>query len=85
MPSRPPSNQLVSTEAFSVDGTVLTVEEVAKALRVNTKTVYGLVKRGQLRAFRVGRALRCRRSEIDRFIKASEMSANVHPEPAREG
>lgn len=47
-------------------------------LRVNTKTVYALIRRGELRAFRVGRAMRCRRAEIARFIKASE--ANPHPE-----
>jgi putative molybdopterin biosynthesis protein len=53
------------------------VEEVAQTLRVNAKTVYALVRRGQLRAFRVGRALRCRRSEVARFIHASEGESNL--------
>jgi putative molybdopterin biosynthesis protein len=61
---------------------VLTTEEVAKALRVNPKTVYALIKRGELRAFRVGRALRCQRSEVTRFIKASE-GAQTSSLPAR--
>jgi excisionase family DNA binding protein len=69
-------------EAFSAGGPVLTVDEVAKTLRVNAKTVYALVKRGQLRAFRVGRALRCRQAEVARFIKASEAEANLQPAQA---
>lgn len=66
------------TLAEAVADAVLTIEEVAEMLRVNTKTVYALIRRGELRAFRVGRAMRCRRAEIARFIKASE--ANPHPE-----
>jgi excisionase family DNA binding protein len=47
---------------------VLTIPEVAEVLRVTPKTVYGLAKRGALTSFRVGRALRCRRSDVERFM-----------------
>jgi excisionase family DNA binding protein len=47
---------------------VLTVPEVARYLRVTTKTVYGLLKRGELASFRVGRVVRCRRADVDHFI-----------------
>lgn len=48
---------------------VLTVQEVARFLRVTPKTVYALVRRGELLAFRVGRALRCRDVDVRRFIQ----------------
>ena len=47
---------------------VLTVDEVAEVLRVNPKTVYGLAKKGLLPSFRVGRVMRWRRSEVNRFM-----------------
>lgn len=50
--------------------TVLTVAEVADLLRVTTKTVYTLVKRGDLPAFRVGRAVRFRQEDLDSFIRS---------------
>ncbi len=47
---------------------VLTVDEVAEVLRVNPRTVYGLAKKGLLPSFRVGRVMRWRRSEVNRFM-----------------
>lgn len=47
---------------------VLTVPEVADVLRVTTKTVYALIKRGELPSFRIGRAVRCRQEDVERFI-----------------
>ena len=47
---------------------VLTVPEVAEYLRVTTKTVYALIQRGDLASFRVGRVLRCLRSDVQNFI-----------------
>jgi excisionase family DNA binding protein len=47
---------------------VMTAPEVAGFLRVNTKTVYGLIRRGELHAFRVGRVMRCHRPDVLRFV-----------------
>lgn len=47
---------------------VLTISDVAKYLRVNPKTVYALVREGKLPSFRVGRHLRCKRSDVEFFI-----------------
>lgn len=47
---------------------VLTVQEVASYLKVTTKTVYTLLKASQLPHFRVGRAVRCRRVDVESFI-----------------
>lgn len=51
---------------------VLTVPEVAAYLRVTTKTVYGLVKQGRLRSFRVGRVMRFHRTDFETFIEESK-------------
>ena len=48
---------------------VLTVQEVAKYLKVTTKTVYDLIRQGSLPSFRVGRAVRCRESAVEAFIE----------------
>lgn len=55
---------------------VLTVQEVAEFLKVTSKTVYSLVREGELPAFRVGRVLRCRRVDVDSFITARMSCTN---------
>jgi excisionase family DNA binding protein len=47
---------------------VLTIPEVAEALRVHQKTVYKLVSERKLRAVKVGRAVRVRLTELERFL-----------------
>jgi excisionase family DNA binding protein len=56
---------------------ILTVPEVAKYLRVTSKTVYALVRRGELVGFRVGRVLRLRKADVDGFVQraAKEIEA----------
>jgi excisionase family DNA binding protein len=46
----------------------LTVAEVADELRVSTMTVYRLIKAQELPATRVGRSLRIRTDDVDRFL-----------------
>jgi excisionase family DNA binding protein len=48
---------------------ILDTKEVAKLLKVHTRTIARLVERGELKAFRVGDLLRFRRSDIDKFIE----------------
>ena len=47
----------------------LTPEEVAKKLRVTTGTIYNLIKRGELPAFRVGAQWRIPAEEINDMLK----------------
>lgn len=47
---------------------LLTVSEVATAMRVSNMTVYRLIKAGQIGAIRVGKNYRIRTSEIDRYL-----------------
>lgn len=59
--------------------TILTVQEVARYLRVHTITVYRMIRRGDLPGVRVGRAWRFKRDQIDRWLAAHE--ANSHRPP----
>lgn len=47
----------------------LTVAEVAGELRVSTMTVYRLIKAEQLPATRIGKSLRIRETDVDRFLE----------------
>lgn len=49
---------------------LMTIEEAARVLGVSHLTVYRLIKRGRLRALRVGRDFRIRRSDMDRYLDA---------------
>ena len=47
---------------------LLTVAEVAGAMRVSNMTIYRLIKSGQLGAVRVGKNYRIRESDVDRYL-----------------
>lgn len=49
-----------------------TVDEVAKAFKLNPYTVRRLVREGKIPAFKIGGQWRFRKDEIDRFIKNLE-------------
>ena len=57
--------------ASVVAGALLTVPEVAAWLQVAPQSVYHLVKRSGLPAYRVGSHLRFRREEVERFLDAN--------------
>ena len=48
---------------------ILTLKEVAKALRLGRVTTLRLVQAGKLQAFKVGRAWRIRRRDLERFMQ----------------
>ena len=47
---------------------ILTIQEVAKLLKVADKTVYTMAQRGDLPAFKVGGLSRFRRLDLDAWI-----------------
>jgi excisionase family DNA binding protein len=55
------------TQPF-VAGALLTVSEVASAIRVSNMTVYRLIKSGELGAVRVGKGYRIRQGDLARFL-----------------
>ncbi len=52
-----------------VPGGLLTVSEVANAMRVSNMTVYRLIKNGELPAVRVGKNYRLRETDLERFLE----------------
>jgi len=58
------------------DAALLTVTEVAAALRVSTMTVYRLIRSGDLPAFRVGRNYRIRREDLDAYLHAGAVQVD---------
>ena len=48
---------------------VLTVSEVATFLRVNRSTVYKLIRRGEIPAFKIGSDWRFNRAQIEALVK----------------
>jgi excisionase family DNA binding protein len=46
----------------------LSVRQVARALGVVSRTVYGLIDAGQLPGYRIGRVIRVRRNDLDRYL-----------------
>jgi len=57
-------------QAFVSGGALLTVAEVAAAMRVSNMTVYRLIKGGELPAVRVGHNYRIREGDVERYLSA---------------
>ena len=58
-----------------VGSKLLTVSEVASAMRVSNMTVYRLIKSGDLAAVRVGKNYRIRELDVSRYL--SDRSVHV--------
>jgi excisionase family DNA binding protein len=58
-----------------VTGGLVTVAEVAAAMRVSNMTVYRLIKSGELPALRVGKNYRLRESDVERFLVERSVKA----------
>jgi excisionase family DNA binding protein len=56
---------------------LLTVREVADAMRVSTMTVYRLIRAGSLPAIRVGKHFRIRARDLDHYLEAQSISVTT--------
>ena len=56
---------------MSSEPSMLRVEEVAARWRLNVKTVYSMIERGELAARRFGRVLRIPRAAVEQLEQAS--------------
>lgn len=56
---------------------ILTLEEVAGYLRVTKRTLYRLVQKGQLPAFKLGGVWRFHREELNRWIAERWVSTHL--------
>jgi excisionase family DNA binding protein len=61
---------------------VLTLEETAAYLRVHSSTIYRMLKRQQLPAFKVGSDWRFNVESLDRWLIAAENGFNGAPSNA---
>jgi excisionase family DNA binding protein len=52
--------------------TFLTTEEVLDCLRVTPRTIYRLIRSGELPAVRVGRQWRFRRNDLDEWLSRQQ-------------
>lgn len=57
------------------DLSALTVREVASYLGVDEKTIYRLVKRGELPGFKVAGTWRFKKGDIDQWIERQKLAA----------
>ena len=48
---------------------LLTIDDVAEFLQVNPMTIYSWVRDGKIPAFKIGKVLRFKKSEIDAWLK----------------
>ncbi len=68
------------------DGDWLSTKEAAAALGLIPRTLYRLIDEGQLPAYRFGRVIRLKQSEIDDFVAQSQITPgeleHLYPETA---
>jgi excisionase family DNA binding protein len=64
---------------------MMTVRETAEAFRVNTKTVYAMIGRGDLRCVRVGRLIRIPRTVVASLLEQGRVAppGRVHGSTTR--
>tara|TARA_R110002020_G_scaffold399876_1_gene609672 strand:+ start:156 stop:344 length:189 start_codon:yes stop_codon:yes gene_type:complete len=60
-----------------MDSEVLTIKEVAEYLKVNERTIYRLAASNELPGFRVGNALRFKRSDLDTWVLKQTEQATI--------
>ena len=53
----------------------LTTEEVLDCLKVNPRTIYRLIRSGELPAVRIGRQWRFRRTDLDAWLARQERAS----------
>jgi len=62
------------------DDDILTLEEVAKYLRVSERTVYDCAQKGEIPAGKIRTAWRFKKSEIDKWVNDRLSSTSLNPQ-----
>jgi len=62
------------------DDDILTLEEVAKYLRVSERTVYDCAQKGEIPAGKIRTAWRFKKSEIDKWVNERLTSTSLNPQ-----
>jgi excisionase family DNA binding protein len=77
----------MSVDRSETEDSFLTVAEVAEILKLNQQTVRNWIDQGSLRALRVGRRVRIRRSDFERLLTEGYTAAGTgtqHAAPSAE-
>jgi putative molybdopterin biosynthesis protein len=53
---------------------VYTPEEVARLFQISKYTVYNLIKRGELKAFKIGNKIRIEEIELEKYKESSKVT-----------
>jgi len=61
---------------------LMDTEEVARYLKVHVKTVMNLVERGDLRASKIGRHWRFRKSDVDEYFESRLNKPRTEDKPS---
>lgn len=82
---RQPPPQAVDSARVSDEHEWLSTAQAAARIGVVTRTLYRMIDQGELPAYRIGRVLRLKAADIDRFIEACRVEpgtlAHLHPSP----
>ncbi|GBU28845.1 PTS system, IIA component [Treponema sp. R8-4-B8] len=62
------------------DDDILTLEEVAKYLRVSERTIYDCAQKGEIPAGKIRAAWRFKKSEIDKWVNERLVSTSLNPQ-----
>jgi PTS system nitrogen regulatory IIA component len=62
------------------DGDILTLEEVAKYLKISERTVYDCAQKGEIPAGKIKTAWRFKKSEIDKWVNDKLTSNTLNPQ-----
>ncbi len=69
------------------DITWLSIGQAAKRLGIVTRTLYRMLDEGQLPAYRFGRVIRLKKSDVDAFIETLRIEPgaleHLYPEPKK--
>lgn len=60
--------------AESLDREFYTVKELAELFRVTPLTIYRLANRGEIASYKIGRATRIRKRDVEAFLGRSRIS-----------
>jgi len=63
---------------FMVEDTILTIEEVAKYLRVSERTVYDWAQKGEIPSGKIGTVWRFKKSEIEQWVNSHLSSGRLN-------
>jgi len=70
---------------MSTEDQWLSTNDAARLLGITSRTLYRFIDQGEIPAYRMGRVIRLRRSEVEAFIEASRIEpgsiSHLYPEP----